>query len=98
MCDSQEAWWLRKACRRARCRLIKGLADAFEIPVKSMQVFDHYLTFLCTTSSTVKACRMAPQMPLKAPFPDGAKRGSSVCCRVLPGILVLPARDGSRSK
>ena len=39
ICDSQEAWWLRKGCRRARCRLIKGLADAFEIPVRSMQVF-----------------------------------------------------------
>jgi hypothetical protein len=38
VCDSQEAWWLRKGCRRARCRLIKGLADAFGIPVRSIQV------------------------------------------------------------
>ena len=38
VCDSQEAWWLRKGCRRARCRLIKGLADAFEIPVQAIQV------------------------------------------------------------
>lgn len=38
VCDSQEAWWLRKGCRRARCRLIKGLADAFGVPVKSIQV------------------------------------------------------------
>ena len=38
ICDSQEAWWLRKGCRRARCQLIKTLADAFEIPVRSMQV------------------------------------------------------------
>jgi hypothetical protein len=38
ICDSQEAWWLRNGCRRARCRLIKALADTFGIPVKSMQV------------------------------------------------------------
>jgi hypothetical protein len=38
VCDSQEAWWLRRGCRRARSRLIKGLADAFGIPVHSMQV------------------------------------------------------------
>jgi hypothetical protein len=38
ICDSQEAWWLRKGCQRARCRLLKGLADAFEIPVRSVQV------------------------------------------------------------
>lgn len=38
ICESQEAWWLRKGCRRARCRLLKGLADAFEIPIKSVQV------------------------------------------------------------
>jgi len=36
--DSQEAWWLRKGCLRARCRLIKQLADAFEIPVQTVQV------------------------------------------------------------
>lgn len=56
ICDSQEAWWLRKGCRRARCQLIKGLADAFEIPVRSIQV-THYLTLRVNTSSTVKACR-----------------------------------------
>ena len=43
VCDSQEAWWLRKGCRRARCRLIKGLADAFEVPVKSIQVCIHLI-------------------------------------------------------
>lgn len=42
ICESQEAWWLRKGCRRARCRLIKGLADAFGIPVKSVQVLLYF--------------------------------------------------------
>lgn len=57
ICDSQEAWWLRKGCRRARCQLIKGLADAFEIPVRSIQVTHYYLILRENTSSTVKACR-----------------------------------------
>lgn len=34
--ESEEAWWLRKACLRARCALIKRLADAFELRVPSM--------------------------------------------------------------
>ncbi len=35
--DSEEAWWLRKACSRARCRLLKGLADAFGLRVQHIQ-------------------------------------------------------------
>lgn len=34
---SQEAYWLRKACQRARCRLLKMLADKFSIPVSHIQ-------------------------------------------------------------
>ena len=33
VCDSEEAWWLRKACQRARNRLIKMLADEFGVRV-----------------------------------------------------------------
>lgn len=49
ICESQEAWWLRKGCHRSRCRLIKGLADTFGIPVRSMQVrggLNHSVLFL----------------------------------------------------
>lgn len=35
--DSEEAWWLRKACQRGRCRLIKQLADAFGLRVQTIQ-------------------------------------------------------------
>ena len=35
--ESEEAWWLRKACQRGRCRLIKQLADAFGLRVQSIQ-------------------------------------------------------------
>ena len=38
VCESQEAWWLRKGCLRSRNRLIKGLADEFGIPIRSVQV------------------------------------------------------------
>lgn len=47
ICDSQEAWWLRKGCQRARCRLIKQLADAFHIPLRHIQV---------RSQSTLEAC------------------------------------------
>jgi hypothetical protein len=36
--ESEEAWWLRKACQRGRCRLIKSLADAFGVRVQAIQV------------------------------------------------------------
>ena len=38
--ESEEAWWLRKACHRSRCRLIKGVADAFGLKVPHIQVCD----------------------------------------------------------
>jgi hypothetical protein len=31
--DSEEVWWLRRTCQRARCRLIKMLADKFGVSV-----------------------------------------------------------------
>ena len=37
VCDSEEAWWLRKGCQRARCRLIKMLADEFGLSVTHIQ-------------------------------------------------------------
>jgi hypothetical protein len=35
--ESEEAWWLRKGCQRARGRLIKQLADAFDVKLEHMQ-------------------------------------------------------------
>lgn len=32
--ESEEAWWLRRTCQRARCRLIKMLADKFGVRVQ----------------------------------------------------------------
>ena len=37
VCESEETWFLRKASQRARCRLIKKLADAFELKVNYIQ-------------------------------------------------------------
>lgn len=31
--ECQETWWLKKACNRSRARIIKMVADKFEIPV-----------------------------------------------------------------
>jgi len=49
--DSEEAWWLRKACSRARCRLLKGLADAFGLRVQHIQVFLIPFTFMHSFTS-----------------------------------------------
>ena len=38
VCESEEAWWLRKGCQRARCRLVKQLADRFSLGVTHIQV------------------------------------------------------------
>ena len=37
VCDSQEAWWLKRGCRRTRCMLIKKLADSFGVTVRFVQ-------------------------------------------------------------
>jgi hypothetical protein len=35
--DSEEAWWLRRACQRSRCRLLKMLADHFSVRIQSVE-------------------------------------------------------------
>jgi hypothetical protein len=40
--DSEEVWWLRKACQRGRCRLIKELANAFGLRVPTIQDIQAY--------------------------------------------------------
>ena len=42
ICESEEAWWLRKGCQRARCRLIKSLADEFGLSLTHMQDIHSY--------------------------------------------------------
>lgn len=43
--ESEEAWWLRRTCQRARCRLIKMLADKFGARV---QCVDDVLSYTKT--------------------------------------------------
>ena len=33
--DSEEVWWLRKACQRSRCHVAKQVADAFGLTIKT---------------------------------------------------------------
>ena len=39
---SNEAWWLRRACRRSRCRLLYQLAQAFGLTVPSIEDFQSH--------------------------------------------------------
>jgi hypothetical protein len=42
--DSEEVWWLRRACQRARCRLISMLATKFGIKVACVDDVQAYFT------------------------------------------------------
>jgi len=42
VCESEEAWWLRKGCQRSRCRLIKMLADEFGLKLNHIQDIQAY--------------------------------------------------------
>ena len=42
--DSEEAWWLKRACQRARCRLLKMLADKFGVRVQCVDDVQAYYT------------------------------------------------------
>ena len=44
MAESEEAWWLKRACQRARCRLIKMLADKFGLRVQCVDDVLAYTT------------------------------------------------------
>ena len=35
--ESEEAWWLRKVCQRARCRLLRMLAEEFKLKVQCVE-------------------------------------------------------------
>ena len=40
---SEEAWWLRRACSRARCCVLKELADAFGLTIPNVQdIYSHH--------------------------------------------------------
>jgi len=65
--DSEEAWWLRRACQRARCRLIRMLADRFGVRVNSVddvQAYysssqeSHLLAVPCTDTVEHDICRL----------------------------------------
>jgi hypothetical protein len=42
--ESEEAWWLRRACQRARCRLISMLAAKFSVRVSCVDDVQAYYT------------------------------------------------------
>ena len=55
--ESEEAWWLKKACQRARCRLIKRLADKFELRVPYIEdvlAYDRNVLLAVPTVDTVE--------------------------------------------
>ena len=54
--ESEEAWWLRKASQRMRCRLIKRVADAFHLRIPTLSDIQshHACTMAVPTVDTVE--------------------------------------------
>lgn len=59
VCESEETWFLRKASQRARCRLIKRLADAFELRTDFIQ--DIQVLYMFTVFYVYVPDTQAPQ-------------------------------------
>ena len=65
--DSEEVWWLRKACQRARTRLIKMLADEFGMRVPCVEdVLAHPLAGEAMEGSTPRGNNATPPPVLMA--------------------------------
>lgn len=85
--DSEEAWWLRRTCQRARCKLIKMLADTFGVKV---QCVDDVLAYTTTSTEDLLAVPTTDTVEH-----DISKRGDTVSVhnlcvdttRVTNGIL-----------
>jgi hypothetical protein len=57
MVNSEETWWLRRACLRSRCRLLKMLADWFglRVPyVDDVQAYDSSVHLAVHTTDTLE--------------------------------------------
>jgi hypothetical protein len=54
--ESEEAWWLRKASQRMRCRLIKRVADAFNLRIPTLSDIQshHPCTMAVPTVDTIE--------------------------------------------
>ena len=72
MAESEEAWWLRRTCQRARCRLIKMLADKFGVKV---QYVDDVLAYTKTLTGRQELLAVPTTDTVEH---DIAKRGSTV--------------------
>lgn len=88
VCESEEAWWLRKGCQRARCRLIKQLADAFSIPVTHLQDIQSYdsAELVIPTSDTVEhdIAKMGARVAVYSACVDSTKNMNGIVCNMHP--------------
>lgn len=93
VCESEETWFLRKASQRARCRLIKQLADCFGLKTDFIQ--DIQVT-ACLTCVTCMPLTHKPHRPTIRPrwsYPParpwsttsrGSPTGASPCTTCAP--------------
>ena len=88
--ESEEAWWLRKGCQRARCRLLYDLAQWFGLEVKSIQdtqAHEAGVYQAVATTDTVEhdLGKMADQVCLHNGCTDTTSRGvNGILCAMHP--------------
>ena len=95
--DSEEVWWLRKTSQRARCRLIKMLADAFEVRVQSIE---DVLAHPSTVNPSIVNPSVNPSANPSAVSPSVNPSHTSTVLQAVPTVDTIEhdiARKGSRS-
>ena len=75
MAESEEAWWLRRTCQRARCRLIKMLSDKFGTKV---QCVDDVLAYTAYTQTLASRQELLAVPTTDTVEHDISKRGNTV--------------------
>lgn len=103
VCDSQEAWWLRKACQRARCRTIHALAEFFGIKVNSLRdihAHDPSVTMAAYLTDTLEhdlSCTEDDRVTVFNACADTTRHINGVVCCMHPSEGVWLFRGAPRS-
>jgi hypothetical protein len=100
ICESEEAWWLRKGCQRARCRILKQLADWFGVSIHSVQDIQshHFAEQAVHTSDTLEhdLGKMGDRVAVYNRCTDTTRNMNGILCSMHPSEGVWIFRGSSR--
>jgi hypothetical protein len=100
VCESEEAWWLRKACYRARCRLLHRLAEHFQLSVNAVNDVQAYNPTLQAASSTDTVehdlVKMGEGVAVYSGCVDTTRNMNGILCAMHPSEGMWLFRGSSR--